>query len=250
MTGLRHSGHCSAPMTIWPSPSVSSHCPDVLERPVVGGVLIDRAADLVGAPGGDVRELERAAACTASVGHQVRRSGGSSSARVASSSSWSDSIISVGGLLVAPAVGVLALDVVLLASGSGRSGSIGGDRRVRRRRADVHRQVVVERWQALLEHAGGVAVVGDDVEAGRRAAGDQVAPGSFSRRVLPELTIQRIVGDDAVLGPQAVAVLLPAGVGQDLPRRRPGRSTRRCRPRCRTPSGRTTGRSSGPTGRS
>ena len=112
--------------------------------------------------------------------------------------------------------------------------------RVRGDRVDVHGHVVLERWEPLLEVAGCVAVVGDDVEAGFFISGIKRA-WVDSRRVLPELMIQWISGSGAVLGPHAVGVLRPAGVGEDLSvgivwlvrvGRRPDRTT------CRERSGR------------
>ena len=99
-------------------------------------------------------------------------------------------------------------------TGSGHSGMLRQVRRVRAHRVDVHGEVVVECRQPLLEEAGCVAVVGDDVEAGGCHLRDQEA-WALSRRVLPVLTIQRISRNVAVLGPHAVVVLRPTGVGQD-----------------------------------
>ena len=58
---------------------------------------------------------------------------------------------------------------------------------------DVHRQVVVQRREPLLEQRVGVAVVGDDLEAGL-VARSGIRAWVSSRRLLPVLIVHRIVG--------------------------------------------------------
>ena len=107
--------------------------------------------------------------------------------------------------------------------------------RVGLRRRDVHRQVVVEAGQALLEDLFGGAVVGDDVEASRAQQRDHVGLGVLTAEVAG-VDHPADLRHRAVLLPQALAVLRPPVAGQQLVgAARVVRALERCPPGSRGP---------------
>ena len=178
-----------------------------------------------------VRELEQRQH-DGILGQEAGRSDGSGRHGPPRRRVWSDSCHHRRRLLVAPAGRSSDPGCRSPRSGSGRSAMIDGDRRVRRGGVDVHRHVVVEGWQALLEQ-----------QAASQLSATTLKPASASpgSERLGRLTAG-VAGVDhpadlrhvAVLGPEAVAVLRPNRRRSGSARRPSGRSRRRCRRRCRT----------------